>query len=287
MAELFVCTPGILVGGGCFVTIGAMSEEEDKGRTASEEVWDEYRWEAYIRQQEGQAEQYLALLEYYADESDAHNLIARSMGWEHLLTNCSGEPDPGRCSECPPSRQGPCRFYECYFGRRQRLRREAHGPLPWEVDGEEEEKDSQETVHGAQYVQWQIVYGQHAIQSEATALIGTLGEICGHLPGGYPKISSPLCRLLHHAHRCVGKIAGALNQYVEPSQRGLIVAHLKTAFQAACLSLGQISLCQAHGDLSQAAAEELTGQLLKIRQQVLELIDDFRAQLTRLMGDKA
>jgi len=50
-----------------------------------ERVWDEYQWERFLQQQEGKAEKYMRLLEEYLDDPQREEIIAREMGWTHLL----------------------------------------------------------------------------------------------------------------------------------------------------------------------------------------------------------
>src|SRR5215217_1970146 len=50
-----------------------------------ENVWDEYDWERFLQQQDRKTEKYMELLERYIDDPDRDQIIAREMGWNHLL----------------------------------------------------------------------------------------------------------------------------------------------------------------------------------------------------------
>src|SRR6187402_789072 len=50
-----------------------------------EKVWDEYDWERFLQQQDRKTEKYMELLERYIDDPNRDQIIAREMGWEHLL----------------------------------------------------------------------------------------------------------------------------------------------------------------------------------------------------------
>src|SRR6201999_922600 len=50
-----------------------------------EKVWDEYDWERFLQQQDRKTEKYMELLERYIDDPDRDQIIAREMGWNHLL----------------------------------------------------------------------------------------------------------------------------------------------------------------------------------------------------------
>ena len=56
----------------------ADSNEPDK-------VWDEYDWERFLQQQDRKTEKYMELLERYIDDPNRDQIIAREMGWYHLL----------------------------------------------------------------------------------------------------------------------------------------------------------------------------------------------------------
>src|SRR5688500_5889338 len=50
-----------------------------------EKVWDEYDWERFLQQQDRKTEKYMELLERFIDHPNRDQLIAREMGWTHLL----------------------------------------------------------------------------------------------------------------------------------------------------------------------------------------------------------
>src|SRR5207245_1660097 len=47
--------------------------------------WDEYDWERFLQQQDRKTERYMELLEKYIDDPNRDQIIAREMGWHHLL----------------------------------------------------------------------------------------------------------------------------------------------------------------------------------------------------------
>src|SRR4029078_12225341 len=50
-----------------------------------DKVWDEYDWERFLQQQDRKTERYMELLERYIDDPNRDQIIAREMGWTHLL----------------------------------------------------------------------------------------------------------------------------------------------------------------------------------------------------------
>lgn len=50
-----------------------------------EKIWDEYDWERFLQQQDRKTEKYMELLERYIDDPNRDQIIAKEMGWVHLL----------------------------------------------------------------------------------------------------------------------------------------------------------------------------------------------------------
>src|ERR1700744_4285877 len=57
-----------------------MADHEEPDR-----IWDEYDWERFLQQQDRKTEKYMELLERYIDDPNRDQIIAREMGWNHLL----------------------------------------------------------------------------------------------------------------------------------------------------------------------------------------------------------
>jgi hypothetical protein len=79
-----------------------------------EKIWDEYDWERFLQQQDRKTERYMELLEKYIDHPNRDQIIAREMGWFHLLDQdgqewaesvemlFNGEVEEEVCSESGP-----------------------------------------------------------------------------------------------------------------------------------------------------------------------------------------
>src|ERR1035441_6285552 len=50
-----------------------------------EKIWDEYDWERFLQQQDRKTERYMELFERYINDPNRDQIIAREMGWYHLL----------------------------------------------------------------------------------------------------------------------------------------------------------------------------------------------------------
>lgn len=53
------------------------------------EIWDEFKWEEFMKESDRKTDQYVQLLEKYFDHPDRNKIIAKEMGWTHI----SDEPD--------------------------------------------------------------------------------------------------------------------------------------------------------------------------------------------------
>ncbi len=49
------------------------------------EIWDEFQWEEFMKETDKRTEKYSKLFEKYIDHPDRDNIIAKEMGWDHLL----------------------------------------------------------------------------------------------------------------------------------------------------------------------------------------------------------
>jgi len=57
----------------------------------SDNCWDEYAWERFLQEQERRTEKYMGLIEKYMDHPDRDAIIAREMGWTHMIDGDSRE----------------------------------------------------------------------------------------------------------------------------------------------------------------------------------------------------
>lgn len=49
------------------------------------EIWDEFQWEEFMKEADKRTEKYSRLFEKYLNHPDRDNIIAKEMGWDHLL----------------------------------------------------------------------------------------------------------------------------------------------------------------------------------------------------------
>ena len=73
-----------------------------------ERAWDEYDWERFLQQQDQKTEKYMELLEKYLDDPQRDQIIAREMGWTHLLESKDWNSDVDALLDA----EGEPEFYE-------------------------------------------------------------------------------------------------------------------------------------------------------------------------------
>ncbi len=173
----------------------------------TQEKWDEFRCEQFLRESDARTERYGALLEKYADHPDADRIIAREMGWswlEEALDAQAAAQDAGAPADAPPA------FEE------------------YEEDFEEPPPDpAREGIDWVRRVDDRVV---HPLQARAHDLLhALLDELknAGHFPG----CDDPaLGDFVGHFMTVTAKLAGALGSIardwtgIDP---GMTVARLK------------------------------------------------------------
>lgn len=247
------------------------------GPAAADAVWDEHQWEAFIRRQDACATEYMALVEYYGDDADAHNLICRAMGWHHLLTLCNAAPEPPNCRRCLPHRRDACSFH-AYRRSRSSLR-----PRKRVYDGDDPADLTDPAIEQAlAEVQWKLRYADHPVRMLAATFADRLCALAETRQNIAQPAAEPFRRLLHHAGRCAGKINAALDGYLPPRHRGMVIAHLKIAFSSASAALGWLDICTASAHLHADDAKPLTAMLLDIRDHLAVLITELRNRLVNV-----
>lgn len=73
-------------------------QEPAFGDNEEPEFWDEFQWEEFMREADKRTEKYSQLFEKYLDHPDRDNIIAKEMGWDHLLDESE---DAGKWDELP------------------------------------------------------------------------------------------------------------------------------------------------------------------------------------------
>ena len=80
------------------------------------EVWDEYKWERFLQQQDRNTEKYFGLLEKFLDHPDRDRIIAKEMGWESFDEDRDAEWDEVAESLCEEELSAAAEVEECEEG---------------------------------------------------------------------------------------------------------------------------------------------------------------------------
>src|ERR1700710_1669236 len=91
----------------------AVLQEKMPGyESESDDAWDEYEWERFLQQQDQKTEKYMELLEKYLDDPQRDQIIAREMGWTHLLENRDGNSEVDALMDEPDANEPLEQNYE-------------------------------------------------------------------------------------------------------------------------------------------------------------------------------
>ncbi|TAK62267.1 MAG: hypothetical protein EPO24_05045 [Bacteroidetes bacterium] len=57
----------------------------------SDEVWDEFKWEQFMQEQDRKVDRIMELMERYKDDPNCDDIVAREMGWDKAFEEMEGE----------------------------------------------------------------------------------------------------------------------------------------------------------------------------------------------------
>lgn len=210
----------------------------------SERVWDEHDWERFLQQQDRKTERYMELLEKYIDDPNRDSIIAREMGWFHLLDEDGKEwvesvdalfTDGGEDGECE----------------------EEEGPA-------EAESFEHHPLYEATFAL--TIWIDHFLEE--------LGE-AQHSPAGV--------RLTTQTAIAGAKLAAALSDD-DVDEIAMTIAYLKRALKAITNALEAAAVLKREAPVDPEKAATLTHRLFQIRDGIITLMGDYRADWRRRFG---
>jgi hypothetical protein len=216
-----------------------------------EKVWDEYDWERFLQQQDRKTEKYMELLERYIDDPNRDQIIAREMGWEHLLDKEGQEWAENVDSQ----------FVE-------------------EIAAQEEEEDDDELQDLDE--EERDGFEVHPLYQAAFALttwVDQLFEECGETVQNHPSA----VKLSTHAAVTGAKLAAALSDD-DIDELGMTIAYLKRALRAVTISLDCAVLLREEKLIGNEQFGGLNQRLFQVRDGIIELMGDYRAEWRRRFG---
>jgi len=220
-----------------------MADEQDH-----EKVWDEYDWERFLQQQDRKTERYMELLEKYIDDPNRDLIIAREMGWYHLLD------DEGR---------DWANNIDSLFDEEMEKEGQAEAPLP---DAPPE---------GAESFELHPLYrASFGLTVWIDRLFDDLGELQNH---------PAAVKLATQSAIASAKLAAALSDD-DVDEIGMTIAYLKRALKA--ITNAMEAGVQLRGDirLDKERYSSLNHRLFQIRDGIIALMGEFRSEWRRRFG---
>ena len=208
-----------------------------------EKVWDEYDWERFLQQQDRKTEKYMELLERFIDDPNRDQIIAREMGWYHLL-----DKDGEKWAEKVDSL-----FNEEF----------------------EEDRDDDEPVASDDDADGYEVHPLYQASFALTIWIDQLFEELGDAQ------NQPACvKLSTHSAVASAKLAAALSDD-DVDEIGMTIAYLKRALKAVMIALEAAMQLRKEVSLSPERFATLNQRLFQIRDGIITLMGEYRGEWRR------
>ncbi len=211
-----------------------------------EKIWDEYDWERFLQQQDRKTERYMELLEKYLDDPNRDQIIAKEMGWSHFL-NDEAEEWLNEVDEHFAEAMDECEAAE-----------------------EEEEAESDDGLD------------RHPLYTASLELSLWIDEL---LTARRDLENIPQAVQLSTQCAVAGaKLAAALCDD-DMDEIGMTIAYLKRALKAATLALDAAIQLNNQSALTAPQAATLNQRLFQIRDAIIALMGDYRAEWRRRYGE--
>jgi hypothetical protein len=210
-------------------------------------AWDEYEWERFLQQQDRKTERYMELLEKYMDHPERDRIIAQEMGWHHLLDDSQEEPE--WLSDL--SARMADEVDEIFAGND-------------EPDGGESETFEMHPLYQASF----------ALTVWIDQLFDELGDLQNH---------PSAVKLATQSAIASAKLAAALSDD-DVDELGMTIAYLKRALKAISNAIEAGVALKKELDLTPERFATLNHRLFQIRDGIITLMGEFRAEWRRRYG---
>lgn len=213
-----------------------------------ERAWDEYDWERFLQQQDQKTEMYMELLEKYLDDPQRDEIIAREMGWSHLLEgkDWNAEVD-ALLSEGSRSDQD------------EEL-----------IDGENEFQSTEN-------------FEDHPLYHAAFALTIWIDQLFDR--DASLQNEPAAVKLATHAALASAKLAAALNDE-DVDEIGMTIAYLKRALKAITVSIEAALHLFSRKRITAAQHSVLQKRLFQVRDGIITLMGEYRREWQRRFGSE-
>ncbi|MDR3403393.1 MAG: hypothetical protein P4L99_12920 [Chthoniobacter sp.] len=208
-----------------------------------DKIWDEYDWERFLQQQDRKTEKYMELLERYIDDPNRDQIIAREMGWNHLL-----DKDGREWVENVDS------LFD------EELEADA------EAEGDEDKEDAEDGFE---------VHPLYQASFALTVWIDQLFEEVKDLQNQPAAV-----KLSTNVAIASAKLAAALSDD-DVDEIGMTIAYLKRALKAIMTAIEGAMQLRRDGAIDAERFGTLNQRLFQIRDGVIQLMGEFRIEWRR------
>jgi hypothetical protein len=216
-----------------------------------EKVWDEHDWERFLQQQDRKTEKYMELLERFIDDPNRDQIIAREMGWNHLLDQ---------------EGQDWAEHVDSQFEA------EEMGSGARDEEGEGSDSADSESADGFGFEVHPLYRSAFMLAAWVDEMFEEAGEeVSGH-PAGL--------KLAGQTAMASAKLAAALSDD-DIDEIGMTIAYLKRALRAVTTGLEcAVELREARA-INNERFGGLNQQLFHVRDGIIQLMGEYRAEWRR------
>jgi len=209
-----------------------------------DKIWDEYDWERFLQQQDRKTEKYMELLERYIDDPNRDQIIAREMGWNHLLDKDGREWE-----------ENVDHLFDVGMAE--------------EEDGEDHPDDKEEAEDGFE------VHPLYQASFALTVWIDQLFEEARELQNDPAAV-----KLSTNVAIASAKLAAALSDD-DVDEIGMTIAYLKRALKAIMTGIEAAMQLRKDGAIDSERFGTLNQRLFQIRDGIIQLMGEYRTEWRR------
>lgn len=209
-----------------------------------DKAWDEYAWERFLQQQDDKTEKYMELLEKYLDHPDRDEIIAREMGWMHLLQSEEWHEEADAATEEPAGEEA--------------------GVI----------RSSIEEIPTGNFE-------DHSLYRAAFALTVWIDQLFDQTPG-LPNEPSAV-KLATNSALASAKLAAALSDD-DLDEIGMTIAYLKRSLKAITVAMEGAMQLLNERLISPSQHATLKQRLFQVRDGIISLMGEYRGEWLRRFG---
>ena len=243
-----------------------------------ERVWDEYDWERFLQQQDRKTEKYMELLEKYIDDPNRDQIIAREMGWHHLLDE-NGKDWSANLDTLFSQRVGENASKDEDEEDDDDLAEDDEDDD--DLDEDEDFEDEEDADAEEEEEEPEDRYSRHPLYQAASALAVHVDRFFSdnEAAAQHPAVA----RLTTNATLANVKLAAALTDD-DVDELGMTIAYLKRALKAITNALEAAGQCEAEQFFDPVQAQDVRGRIFQVRDGIVSLMGHYRNEWRRRYG---